>query len=205
MSKFYFTYGTSGQPFFGGWTEIQAADLTAACKLFRSHHPDRTKGLLNCSSVYDEKQFRQTIMAQPDGNFGFHCHERIDASGATQLVEGVVVTTKNEVFIQSYERPLYLSLNKTVDGPIEIVHPRGLGRPMCMIVNEEGLLRQLPLNMYGSYLYGTHQHGHPIVGNIVILKEGYTDEGPDVVGMTEEECTRIQFAAKQLIDKFTNI
>ena len=24
MAKFYFTYGTSGQPYFGGWTEVVA-------------------------------------------------------------------------------------------------------------------------------------------------------------------------------------
>lgn len=40
-----------------------------------------------------------------------------------------------------------------------------------MIVNEEGLLKDLPLNRAGSLLYGTQFHGSPIVGDIVIMAE----------------------------------
>lgn len=75
--KFYFTYGTDGkQPFVGGWTEVEASDLTLACEAFRLYHPDRTPGLLNCSSVYDEEQFRRTRM-YTESNFGCRCHETI--------------------------------------------------------------------------------------------------------------------------------
>ena len=59
MPKFYFTYGTDGQPFVGGWTEVEAPDRRAAC-----------------SSVYDEAWFKQTEMYR-NGNFGVRCHERI--------------------------------------------------------------------------------------------------------------------------------
>lgn len=77
MPKFYFTYGTSGQPFVGGWTEIEAPDAHSAAALFRAYHPDKTEGLLNCSSVYTQEQFEKTEMWGPDGNFGRRCHERI--------------------------------------------------------------------------------------------------------------------------------
>lgn len=76
MPKFYFTYGTDGQPFVGGWTEVEAPDRRAARAAFRSYHPDKTEGLLNCSSVYDEAWFKQTEMYR-NGNFGVRCHERI--------------------------------------------------------------------------------------------------------------------------------
>lgn len=76
MPKFYFTYGTDGQPFVGGWTEVEAPDRRAACAAFRSYHPDKTEGLLNCSSVHDEAWFKQTEMYR-NGNFGVRCHERI--------------------------------------------------------------------------------------------------------------------------------
>ena len=66
MAKFYFPYGTDGQPFFGGWTEVDAPD----------RHPDKTEGLLNCSSVYDEEHFKLTEMYR-ESNFGFRCHEII--------------------------------------------------------------------------------------------------------------------------------
>ena len=76
MAKFYFTYGTEGQPFVGGWTEVEAPDGHAACAAFRAYHPDKTEGLLNCSSVYDEAHFKLTEMYRRD-NFGFRCHELI--------------------------------------------------------------------------------------------------------------------------------
>lgn len=77
METFYFTYGTDGQPFVGGWTEIEAPTMEVACALFRAYHPDKEKGLLNCSSVYTTAWFEKTRMNGPDGNFGRRCHERI--------------------------------------------------------------------------------------------------------------------------------
>lgn len=76
MPTFYFTYGTDGQPFVGGWTEVEAPDGHAACAAFRAYHPDKTEGLLNCSSVYNEEDFKKTSMWS-DSNFGRRCHERI--------------------------------------------------------------------------------------------------------------------------------
>ena len=58
-----------------------------------------------------------------------------------------------------------------------------------MVVNEDGLFRCLSLNLYGSYLYGTETHGNPIVGDIVILKEGFVSGEPDLVGLSDEECS----------------
>ena len=46
MSKFYFTYGSEGHPFVGGWTEVEAPDLGTACATFRAFHPDKTACLL---------------------------------------------------------------------------------------------------------------------------------------------------------------
>lgn len=74
--RFYFTYGTEGQPFCGGWTVVEAPDYRAACALFRSYHPDKIEGLMNCSSVYSEEQFMGTEMALLS-NFGARCHEII--------------------------------------------------------------------------------------------------------------------------------
>ncbi len=76
MAKFYFTYGTEGQPYAGGWTEVEAPDMDTACAAFRAYHPDRIGELLNCSSIYTEEQFKATRMFAV-GNFGSHCHEVI--------------------------------------------------------------------------------------------------------------------------------
>lgn len=74
--KFYFTYGTSGQPFVGGWTEVEAPTRSAACQMFRVFHPDKTEGLLNCADVYDAHYFESCDM-YINGNFGAKCHEVI--------------------------------------------------------------------------------------------------------------------------------
>ena len=75
MELFYFTYGTEGQPFSGGWTEIEAPDEDTARAVFRLIHPKN--GFLNCSSVYPEERFKRTKMAGPGGNFGRFCQEKI--------------------------------------------------------------------------------------------------------------------------------
>lgn len=77
--KYYFTYGTEGQPFVGGWTEVEADDSHIACMTFRAYHPDKLEGLLNCSSVYDEECFKMSEMYR-SGNFDRRCHETITAT-----------------------------------------------------------------------------------------------------------------------------
>lgn len=78
--KYYFTYGTEGQPFVGGWTEVEAPNADMACAAFRAVHPDKVPGSLNCSSAYTEEFFLRSCMATPDGNFRKFCHERITFS-----------------------------------------------------------------------------------------------------------------------------
>ena len=106
-------------------------------------------------------------------------------------MKGIVVTTDNHLKVQEFAAPLYKSVGAAVDGWIEIVRPGGLKKPFVMIVNEEGLIKELPVNVVGSLLYGTPVHGSPIVGNIVIMKEGWTSEGKDLIGLTDEEAAQI--------------
>ena len=106
-------------------------------------------------------------------------------------MKGIVVTTDNHLKVQEFAAPLYKSVGAAVDGWIEIVRPGGLKKPFVMIVNEEGLIKELPVNVVGSLMYGTPVHGSPIVGNIVIMKEGWTSEGKDLIGLTDEEAAQI--------------
>lgn len=103
----------------------------------------------------------------------------------------LVVTTENEMHLRKYDPPDYDVIREAVGGWYERVHPMGLNRPYSMMVNEEGLLLGLPLNLLGSWLYGMDQHGQPIVSDIVFVKDGYTGVEPDVVGMTEDEAQRL--------------
>lgn len=102
-------------------------------------------------------------------------------------MKGIVITAQDRIEICEFDPPLYQTVGRAVGGHIEVVHPVGLKRPFVMIVNEEGLCLNLELNALGSVLYGTLAHGHPIVGDIVILKEGFTGEGPDIIGLEDQE------------------
>lgn len=113
-------------------------------------------------------------------------------------MKGVVFTTDGKMFVKEFTQPLYKSVGDVVEGWIEVVHPRGLEDPFCFICNEEGLLRDLPLNAIGSLWYGTLQHGCPIAGNIVVMKEGWTDDGYDLIGLEDDEIHRIKAMASDL-------
>ena len=88
--------------------------------------------------------------------------------------------------------PLHRALQKELGGYIEVVRPRNLARPYLMMVDEEGLLKGLPLNRAASWLCGTQRHGQPIVGDALIMKETETADGDaDAGGLTDEECNSI--------------
>ena len=76
MSKFYFTFGTGGQPYAGGWTEVIADNRQKAVRAFRAYHPDKIPGCLNCADVYSEKDFSAAGFLET-GNFDAFCHETI--------------------------------------------------------------------------------------------------------------------------------
>ena len=99
---------------------------------------------------------------------------------------GVVITHDFKMYKKDFENPLYESVEPVLDGYMEIVRPVSLPEPFRMIVNEEGILKGLPLNAVGTVWYEG-----AIVGNIIVFKQGFTDEGPDILGLTEEECLKI--------------
>lgn len=115
-------------------------------------------------------------------------------------MKGIVVTTDLEIRIEEFNDPLYKTVGSAVGGYIEHVKPARLRHPYCMIVNEEGRLLDLPLNYVGSYFYGTDQHGEPIVGNIVIMKDGYRGGEPDIVGLSDVEAEQIKDVIIDLIE-----
>lgn len=107
-------------------------------------------------------------------------------------MKGIVVTTDLNVRIEEFGDPLYKTVGMAVGGYIEHVKPARLRHPYCMIVNEEGRLLDLPLNPIGSFFYGTDQHGEPIAGNIVVMKDGYRDGERDIVGLNDVEAEEIK-------------
>lgn len=81
---------------------------------------------------------------------------------------------------------------QAVKGHIEIVNPFCLPDPYRMIVNEEGLLLNMKINPLASYVYGVHVHHEFIVGPAIIVKQVWTEDGPDVNFLqTREEAERV--------------
>ena len=71
---------------------------------------------------------------------------------------------------------------------VEVVRARMLKKPYIMIVDEEGLMKlDTKVNALASVLYGALEHGNPIVGNAVILREEVTEDGGEFQLMTGKE------------------
>lgn len=115
-------------------------------------------------------------------------------------MKAVKVTTDNKVTILDCPEGIPLDwLRKEIGCEwIEIVRPLGLPRGYVMIIDEEGKLKPNAMNMVGSFLYQTHKHGDEIMGNFVLVKEDWGDEGLELTGLSDEMARFI----KAMCDKF---
>lgn len=85
-------------------------------------------------------------------------------------MKAVVFTTQNTAYVRDFESPMYKTAEEVVGDWVELVRPMGLPGYL-MLVNENGRLHELPMNIAGSLFYGTPVHGDPIVGDIVIASD----------------------------------
>ena len=82
---------------------------------------------------------------------------------------------------------------------VETVHPRYLQEPYILVIDEEGRLKDKPMvNFIASYLYGTHEHRQPIVGNALVMKLGMTDEGIDIMPPDEAEARQVEESMRKI-------
>lgn len=107
-------------------------------------------------------------------------------------MKGIVITTGNEMYIANFRD--FGEIAKTMGWRItEHVKPWGLGPKYCMLIDDEGRLNERPVNNFGSLMYGFLVHGTPIVGDIVIMRDGrdlVTFER-DIVGLDDEDLKMI--------------
>jgi len=111
----------------------------------------------------------------------------------------ILITTSDTISVEEITGgPLYKTIGEAIGCDwIEIVRPVGLRKPYCMIVDEEGLIKDNPkINHTGSILYGAHIHGSAICGDIVITKEAMTPDGPDIVGLDDDELSKLYLELK---------
>lgn len=81
----------------------------------------------------------------------------------------------------------------------EIVRCRSLSHKFLMLVDDCGLLKDLPINDVASELYGVRIHGCPICGPAVIMREDFVDGEPDIVGLDPDDVAEFIHKLRGLI------
>lgn len=108
----------------------------------------------------------------------------------------VKVTTNNTVSVIDIDFDNFREIQKAISGHFETVHTlqmeKYFGDPsIIMLVDEEGLLKSLPMNSFGSLMYGLLDHGHPIVGDLILAKIAGEDiTAPDDVELIKDKILR---------------
>ena len=91
------------------------------------------------------------------------------------MAKTIKITSSNEIFVVDVDFDDYRAIQKVVGGMFETVKTQRMfdyfGKPVMMLVDEEGILKQLPLNRTGSRFYG-----YPIVGDFILAVPTYEDE-----------------------------
>ena len=75
------------------------------------------------------------------------------------------------------------------------------GSCVSMLIDEEGLYHDLEDNMVGSWLYETDKHGHPIVGNILIIDKVKGSDGIDFCGISDSQFDLLYPKLNELVKK----
>lgn len=92
MSKYYFTFGSEGQPYKGGWLIIEADNIMIAMGIYRAIYPNKDGDILNCADVYTESEFKRTRMYKNNDNLGSACHceisLKIKKTAERELISG---------------------------------------------------------------------------------------------------------------------
>ena len=110
-------------------------------------------------------------------------------------MNAILIKATDEISIVTLEGDTRQAMMEHVAGWLEHVCPRYLRSPYCLIVNEEGVLLDLPINNAASLLYGG-----PIVGNVLILKEGLNEDGePDLLSLDAGEAHELM---DELLSRF---
>ena len=98
-------------------------------------------------------------------------------------MKGVLIQENMTTEVKEYGSPTYKALGEAVSGFFEIVRVKFPGiENAVLIVNDEGAINGMDINPIASVLYG-----HIICGPVILLKEGYTDEGPDIISLDSND------------------
>lgn len=113
----------------------------------------------------------------------------------------VKVTTDNKVSVIDVNFHDFRSIQRAIGGHFETVRTQLMADyfkdpSVIMLVDEEGLVKELPMNAVGSALYGTVSHGCPIVGNLIFARV----QGDDIIAPENAEALK-----DRLLDTFDGL
>ncbi len=110
----------------------------------------------------------------------------------------VKVTTDNVVSVIDIDFNDFRSIKESIGGYFEVVRTSKMaeyfGCSIIFLADEEGHIKQLPINRLGSYLYDTERHGWPIAGDIIFAMP----YGEYILGLGNADAL-----AKRLLNDFT--
>lgn len=103
----------------------------------------------------------------------------------------IKITTDNKISIIDVDFDNYKALQKEIGGYVETVKTQKMfsffGRPVLMLVDEDGYEKELSGNAVGSFMYGFESHGLPIVGDVLFAQPaGMYGEDMEGIGEPEE-------------------
>lgn len=108
------------------------------------------------------------------------------------------ITTDNKISVVDVNFNDFKAIQQAIGGYFENVKALKLWdyfkAPVVMIVDEEGVIKDLPVNTIGCYFYNISRHGCPIAGDMIL---GLL-VGPDITGLGDRDAE--QWMEKMLKD-----
>lgn len=118
-------------------------------------------------------------------------------------MKAIKITTDDVISVVDIQEPTLNVMQEHLGGFIEIVRPYGFygldvpgSKFLIMVINENGKNEGLEENTVASDLYDSTYDD--IVGDVLIMAEGFVDGEPDIVGLTDEQ-------VQALMDNLKNI
>lgn len=132
------------------------------------------------------------------------------------------ITTDNEITTHEFPQGSISTVNKelySLIGPhcdlMEHIMPKRLyqvlgasnkpnkelGSCTSMLMDEEACYHNLEVNLVASWLYESDIHGHPIMGNVLVIGEYWGSDGVQFCGMSDEQYNLLYPKLEELTKK----
>ena len=107
----------------------------------------------------------------------------------------LVIDSYCQEIVQIEDEDLVSSLHNLLNGFFEIVHPGNLPRNIVMLVDDEGMLKDLPIKPLATTLYRGR-----IFGKAILMREYLNADGePDLTGLNDLDLSRTLSAIQRVM------